>query len=160
MKVILWWKLASNESYLVMKVKNCQRSEKEWWLVTFRLWRCFLLFSFPNQMLIIWIKLCLTKYLSVKVSSECYDQTFCYCHCLSEKSSPASFLNRQPEERYTADVKLGTKPTTTCLYKIFSTDKSKETEEIGLGGCGGVLKSGTAGSYQHDGWVDGGISQC
>ena len=35
MKFILWWKLSSDESW------NCQRREKEWWLVTFRLWRCF-----------------------------------------------------------------------------------------------------------------------
>ena len=45
--------LSSDESYLVIKVTqwwellcderwNCQRSEKEWWLVTFRMWRCFL----------------------------------------------------------------------------------------------------------------------
>ena len=37
MKVILRWKLSSDES-----LKNCQRSDKEWWLVTFRLWRCFM----------------------------------------------------------------------------------------------------------------------
>ena len=35
MKVTQWWKLSSDESL------NCPRSEKEWWLVTFRLWRCF-----------------------------------------------------------------------------------------------------------------------
>ena len=34
MKISQWWKLSSDES------KNSQRSEKEWCLVTFRLWRC------------------------------------------------------------------------------------------------------------------------
>ena len=44
MKVIWWRKLSSDESYLMMKVLrswNCKRSDKEWWLVTFHLWRCF-----------------------------------------------------------------------------------------------------------------------
>ena len=59
-KDIFWWKLASDESYLVMKVIlwwklfsdeslrswNCQGSDKEWWLVTFRLWRCLVGWSY------------------------------------------------------------------------------------------------------------------
>ena len=59
MKVTQQWKLPSDESYLVMKVIlwwylfsdeswNCQRSVKEWWLVTFRLWRCFLLLHWQS----------------------------------------------------------------------------------------------------------------
>ena len=40
MKISWRWNLSSDESY------NCQRSEKEWWLVTFRLWRCFF-FNLP-----------------------------------------------------------------------------------------------------------------
>ena len=67
------------------------------------------------------------------------------------KITPA-FLSQPPTA---GDSKLGDKPTTTFKMLQF-----KEIEEIGLDGCGGVLKSATAGSYQHDGWVDGGISQC
>ena len=37
-KAVKWWKLFSDES---LRSWNCQRSVKEWWLVTFRLWRCF-----------------------------------------------------------------------------------------------------------------------
>ena len=48
MKVTQQWKLPSNEGYAVMSSDeswNCQRSEKEWWLVTFRLWQCFPVFA-------------------------------------------------------------------------------------------------------------------
>ena len=45
-KVIELWKFSSDESL------KGQRSKKEWWLVTFRLWRCFFLLKetrhFPN----------------------------------------------------------------------------------------------------------------
>ena len=41
-KVIKWWKLSCHKSF---RIWNSERSEKEWWLVTFRLWRCLILKS-------------------------------------------------------------------------------------------------------------------
>ena len=37
-----WWKLSCDKSYLVIKVRIVKTSEKEWWLVMFCLWWCFI----------------------------------------------------------------------------------------------------------------------